>query len=442
LDPGSDQPLATIRSGAVWIRSRTQAVSHDRLASDLPELDANEFLRDRLVPERWLAGLVTIHFLREVCQPGWTPPPLRATLIIDDPNLHWPTYGRLDFRQLDRHAALHAYHLALASIPFDFRLSDPRAVRLFRRSASRMSVAIHGNDHSQNELARPRSERDLLALLAQALRRTARFERRTGLRVSRVMVPPYEKCSSTAMNLMAKLDFVALCHTRSVPYLHPREFSPYGDPSSASADAGFLPADIGPSRLPVIIRRDFSETDEILLRAFLDLPIVLYGHEEDFALGLEQLETAARDVNTIPGVTWCDLQDLAESNYLALRRGTDLSVRPFARRITLRIPEAVETLVLEPLANEGGPDPGKPREVSTAFGGTDVEIDDSTRVTLDLADHDRQDPLTVRFVAPDRVDPFRVRRPRPRPLVVFRRIATEGRDRSRALTRSGVKPAP
>ena len=44
--------------------------------------------------ERFIQVLPLFHFLREVAGPkGLANPPLRAAFIIDDPNLHWPSYG-------------------------------------------------------------------------------------------------------------------------------------------------------------------------------------------------------------------------------------------------------------------------------------------------------------------------------------------------------------
>jgi len=38
-------------------------------------------------------------------------PPLRACFVIDDPNLHWPSYGHLDYRRMAEHARRGGYHV-------------------------------------------------------------------------------------------------------------------------------------------------------------------------------------------------------------------------------------------------------------------------------------------------------------------------------------------
>ena len=53
--------------------------------------------------------------------------------------------------------------------------------------------------------------------IAQALRRIAALERRYGVTVERVMVPPYEACSQAALRAMFRLGIEAACHTRPIP---------------------------------------------------------------------------------------------------------------------------------------------------------------------------------------------------------------------------------
>ena len=72
---------------------------------------------------------------------GWTLPPPRASFVIDDPNLHWPSYGYLDYRELVAHAPQHGYHVGLATVPLDGWLIDRRAAALVARNAVRAVAA-------------------------------------------------------------------------------------------------------------------------------------------------------------------------------------------------------------------------------------------------------------------------------------------------------------
>ena len=83
-------------------------------------------------------GLLALHvFLRRVCgERAWQPPPLRASFVIDDPNLHWRSYGFLDYRELVAQAVRLRHHVGFAMVPLDGRLVDQRAAALVRASRS------------------------------------------------------------------------------------------------------------------------------------------------------------------------------------------------------------------------------------------------------------------------------------------------------------------
>ena len=67
-----------------------------------------------------------------------------------------------------------------------------------------LSLLVHGNDHVREELNRPRSDPEALALLAQALQRVAALETRAGVGVSRVMVAPHGLCTEQMMRAMLR----------------------------------------------------------------------------------------------------------------------------------------------------------------------------------------------------------------------------------------------
>ncbi len=429
--------LATTGRRPIWVRKAIGQTSQDIVSVDIPELKPGELLRDRVVPGQWFGGLVAIHFLRELCADSlWTAPPTRAVFVIDDPNLHWLSYGRINFRDVARHAAEHAYHVAFASIPFDLNFANSTAVSFFSQAADHLSLTIHGNTHTQSELGND-DEGELLRLLAQAIRRTSRFESRTGLEVSRVMIPPYEVCSRAAMAQMVRLGFDSMSHTRSFPFLDTQKTrSPYGDLINSNLDAGFSPAVLNSDAFPVIIRRNFDCLDEIILHAFLDIPIVLYGHEEDFGNGLSVLEAAAVAVNRVPNVTWLNLHELSASNFLRLRHGTTLHVRPYARRIRVPLSDGVDQIVVEGLRPGANLEPSRDRGPAATIQEEELmQVDDSARLSI-ARRTSHHDTLNVVFRATNPVDAWAVTAPRRRPLGALRRLATEARDRSRSLSRS------
>jgi hypothetical protein len=278
----------------------------------------------------------------------WTLPPLQASLIFDDPNLHWSTYGFIDFSHLVTHAATHNYHVSFAMIPLDTWFAHQPTVGLFKTNTERLSLLIHGNDHISEELARPSSLRQSQQLFGQALQRITRFEERTGLRVGRVMVPPHGACSEQSLFTMAELAFEAACISRG-SLRHHNPDAPW------SAAIGMQRCDTV-AGLPVFSR--FSLLDDcensILIAALLNQPIIPRAHHQDIAEGHRCLEDVASFVNSLGPVSWTSLDAIARSSYATKVEGDSLTVKMLTNRITLPVPARTAQIRIEqPPAAEG-----------------------------------------------------------------------------------------
>jgi hypothetical protein len=421
--------LATAEHAPAWVRE-AGPTPRDLVAGELPELAPSEVLRDRIVPGKCLSMIALVQFLRAASRDQlWTPPDPRACVIFDDPNTRWRTYGYVDYRKLVHDADEHNYHVSFAHIPLDFRFFDQRTLRLFHAAPGRLSLAIHGNNHTPTELASQPAE-DADRLLAQALRRTARFEQRSGLGVSRVMIPPHEVCSESVLRSMTRFEFEGMALTRPYRWCSNLEStSPYATPNETPA--GFTPADITSFGMPLITRRRLNEHEEITVRAFLDLPIVLYGHEWDLSEGPGVLQRAASLVNKLPTVSWADLASLSRSNYMTQRDGGELHIRPYARRLRIAaVPPEVEALVIHPLV-EDGEDRASEHDAHT--GDRPLRLSDRERTTLVLDSLERTVDIEIELMSGSRLDRDEVPAPPRRPVYVVRRIATEARDRSHPL---------
>jgi hypothetical protein len=412
--------LATVNGQPAWIgRGDTRVV-----AAFPDELAAGELLRERLLPGRCLALLALMHFLRGLTAArDWRPPPLRAAIVLDDPNLHWPTYGHLRYRELLEHAARHRYHLGVAMIPLDAWLVHPGAARLFREGADRLSVLIHGNDHDGGELGRVSSVADGQRLAAHALRRIERFERRSGVSVSRVMVPPHERITDHALRGLAACGFEAVSTARPFPWME-SQASWLVHPDDADPLAACTPAFPSFGGLPNILRLDFGHPrEELVLRAFLGQPLVVYGHHDDLADGLDVLTEVADQVNALGDVQWGALEQIVRGAAQTRVEGATLHVRPLARRVAIDVPDGVEELRLVPGPCAAGArelrwgPPGAPPSIAPANAELQAPVDVAGTYEIELVHAPRQSPAA--------------NRPRLRPLA--RRIATEGRDRLRAV---------
>ncbi len=405
--------LASSGEGPLW----TRAGRLDAVAVAPAELMPGEPLRDRLRRGRSLALLPLLELLRELTrEEGWQPPPLRAAFLLDDPNLRWRSYGYLSLPRLSRHAEEHGYHLALAMVPLDARIAYPPMARLLRRQPA-ISLLVHGNDHFGGELGRAGDETAALALAAQALRRIAAFERRTGVSVARVMVPPHEECSEPMTRALARSGFAAISMTRPYPWLSPPPRHWLTAPAGSEALAGWLPADLTPAGLPVMLRHPLADQHhsqaEVTLRAYLDQPLILYGHHDDLAEGMGILARRAAEVDRLGPVRWGSLAELAAANVAWRREGELLRLRPYSRQIATAVPAGVERVVVEPVAQRG-------EAVETPTG--TVPVGEPFAVA-------GSGFLELRLRHPDAVDPADVSPPTRRPWPLVRRLAGETRDR-------------
>jgi hypothetical protein len=407
-----DEILAAGARGPLWVRSR-DPVPRDRVASALPELEPDEVLYT-LLGKRPVATIAVVEFLRSLTPPV-APRPVRAAFVFDDPNIRRPSYGFIEYRRLVEHADAHRYHAAMAMVPLDAGRPHRSTAALFARRRDRLSLVCHGNDHVRQELLRSCDPIGALAIAAQAARRLDMFEQRWGVAVDRVMMPPHGMCSREVSAALGMVGFDALCA------IHPRPWT--GDRPTSPSLAAWQPAEFvgGCAVIPRIPL--FSTVADIAVRAFLDHPIVIYGHHEDLAGGLDPLAAAAARVNRMGDVSWCSLGEIALGNHVQRIDGDSVVVRPFARRLRLELPAAARTLtMLEPEDVGGGP---ALRGWSVATGAVrpfGVAAPVAGGRALELRLHGACD-----------VHPGRVAAPAWRPWPRLRRAATELRDRTLPL---------
>lgn len=427
VEAGSgDAVLAKRDRVPLWVSRANGGGRHDTVALAPAELGPEEGLRERVNERRSLALLPLIHFLRRLtAELDFAPPPPRAAFLLDDPNLHWASYGHVRYPELARHAERHGYHVAMAMVPLDGWLAHPGAARLFRERADRLSLVYHGNDHVLRELASPSEPAAARSLLAQARRRIARFERRTRLQVARVMAAPHGDCSELMAREMLRLGFEALSIDRPYPWLARRGDSRFRRPTGSSALLAVGPATLVAGGLPVVMRRSFEvSAGELALMAFFDQPLVIYGHHEDLEDGPEPLAELRKRVDSIAPARWTSLDEIAATNHATRLEGDLLRVKMHGRRARLNVPAGAERIRVElPPGHDGAAE----RVVcGTAIGTVREELALPSGLTR---------TVDLRLVHPDAVDPHSIPRPGWSPWPVARRVASEGRDRIAPLYR-------
>lgn len=338
-----DAVIALADEQPIWVERRNALGHRVVLSGALPEYNGAAPLIMDLIRGAFPASLPLHDFLREVTAfYDYEPPPIRACFMFDDPNLHWTGWGHLDYRELIREAELHDYHVSVATVPIDTWYTNPAAASLFRDHANRISLLMHGVNHTHAELLRPRAAHVQARELAHGLRLLDRLEQRHGLRVSRIMAPPHHACGLKACKLMLDLGCEAAC----VGWLSLVKWNP---DECWSSTFGLGMTEFLAGGFPVIPRFNFADRDDarILLANFFRQPLVLIGHHTDVAAGLEILAEIAAKIRTLGDIQWCDMTTIARGSFLTKRMGNVLWIRMQTRHVEVSVTEGVEAILVD-----------------------------------------------------------------------------------------------
>lgn len=426
---GQIEVLAMADDEPVWFRIASTRRRVDVCRAALVADSGTSLPFQQLRSGNFIALLPLVHFVQGIA--GNTAPDresVRACFMFDDPNLHWPSFGYIDFREMLRCAASGSgFHASIATVPLDAWYSHPPTVKLFQDNPQHLSLLIHGNDHVKRELARAYSEVARDALVAQSLRRIERLESTTGLSIARVMAAPHAACTDAMGSALLRFGYQAACISRAALMAANAEMD-------WPVAVGLRPAEFIGGGLPVIPRFGLAVHSQasMVIAAFLGQPVILVGHHDDLANGYGVLGELADFINSLGRVQWMDLAAIARSNYRMSIAGPDARLDLYARRVEVEVPPEVETLtVRRPWMAENAP-------AETLVVRRD---DDEQVVALHAASLSWpvsvQGPgkLVVESVLLDPSDPKRVAAPPLRAWPLTRRLLAEARDRLRPVSR-------
>lgn len=421
-----DDVIATREGMPVWLRRRTADADTTLVAWSLPAFGPEDHVFEHFQAGKFLRLLPLLQFLRNLtCQEDWQAPPSPACLLIDDPSLYSTAYGHLDFCRLAAAAWQLDFYASIATVPLDNWWISRRVIELFRTNAPRLSLVLHGNNHTYEELAHPPSNSDHLALLAQALRRWRRLERLPGLEACRVMECPHGALSVTLLEPLARLGYEAVFATAAHLLRHNRNHTFH--PS-----LGAEPALLGRNAAPVIprIRAEDGWQTEVRLAAFLRQPIVLAVHHWDFAKRSQLVEDFVGIVNSLPGVRWASPAGIARTSYQYRQTGGVLHLKLGSRLVRASIPPSVQHVVVHRPWLCGAPEP-EPELLTVRAQGIDVlrEVSSADRSGPIPAHGLAELEISSSILAP--IDRDSVPAPRLRCWPLMRKLIVEVRDRSR-----------
>ncbi len=275
-------------------------------------IDIDEPASPTVPMSSWFSALLpTMMFLRFACgDQCWHNDRSYATLIIDDPLLR-ERYGFLKYRDLLFQMERNDFSTAIAFIPWNCRRSDESIATLFRQKPNKLSLCIHGNDHSHYEFGGT-VPRGLQWKALEAQRRMKLHEKLTRVPFDDVMVFPQGVFSAAAMRALKVTNY--LCAVNSSPYC--LEATDNAIKLRDMLDVAIMQY----HAFPLFVRHYPRDISEFALDLFLGRPAFIVEHHDWFRNGFEEiLNFIARVQRLEVDILWKSLGEAVSNTYLQRR---------------------------------------------------------------------------------------------------------------------------
>ena len=295
--------IVTCADGHVFARLPYHNVPIFFSTGGIINIDSELGARDFDIRDHFLAATPVVMYIKwAFAENCFQPPENSACLIIDDPPLK-PRYGFVNFEHLNDLTWRHHFSCSLAFIPWNWRRSDSRVVRLFKKNPGRLSLSVHGCDHTRFEFGTQNGEQLRWKVLC-ASQRMQRHDLRTGLRHDPVMVFPQGRFSKKAMHALKGSEFIGVVNSEVI--------STDAVPSSVKISDFWSIGLMNYDNFPIFTRRDpWQGLENFAFDILLGKPCIAVVHHNDchdncrhvmeFIDGLNRLNTHLewRDLGTV-----------------------------------------------------------------------------------------------------------------------------------------------
>ena len=265
--------------------------------------------------------MVLMSAFREICV---APARTNACVIIDDPLLQ-QRYGFLNFRELLQLMEKLNFATSIAFIPWNWRRSHRGTVSDFQANRQKLSICIHGCDHSGAEFA-TRAPGLLNGLLKTANSRMEGLWKKTGLAHDRVMVFPQGSFSPEAVLALKSNGFVAAVNT---------EIAPAGKTANETTIADLWSvAILRYGQFPIYTRRYMHHgIENFAFDGLLGKPCFVVGHHELLRdHGKNLADFIARLSSLHWNLSWRTVGDAVIRSYRMQRRDGMIRLKMFAEQ--------------------------------------------------------------------------------------------------------------
>ena len=256
--------------------------------------------------------------------PRWKANISFANIIIDDPNLK-SRYGFVRFRSLARLVNDLACAVSVGFILTSgtLRRNSQSIVDLFRSNSPRLSICIHGCDHTAAEFS-TRSVEEAFSLVRLGEKRMQQLAGATGLGYDKVIVFPQGIFSGYAMRALRRSDLFAAVNTELLDRQTGR-----GVPARELLSLAITSY----SGFPLFLRRKPDEPlENFALDLLLGKPCLVVTHHDFFRDKYTAFQSLVTSLNNLQaGLCWTNLERIVTESYCTRRaRGALCEVDVFS----------------------------------------------------------------------------------------------------------------
>jgi hypothetical protein len=218
-----------------------------------------------------------------------------ANFMIDDPLIR-KQYGFLNYRRLLDAMDTAGFATSIAFIPWNCRRTDPATAELFRSRPDKLSIVIHGCDHTAREFG-VQEEAYVTQKINLAIDRMEYHRRVTGLPFARVMIFPQGVFSTAAMKALSATNCLAAVNSTALPASNP-------DITVSLRDLLEV-AVLNYEGFPLFVRRYPRYLSDCALDLFLGKPLLLVEHHGYFRRGYDEIASFVSGINALDeDISW------------------------------------------------------------------------------------------------------------------------------------------
>jgi len=233
-----------------------------------------------------------------------------ANLTIDDPLLQ-KRYGFLHYRDLNQEMNRHNICASIAFIPINYKKSDQDTARLFLERPDRLSLCVHGYNHTHSEFGINDLD-ELNNKISLATRRMDEHERITGVPYGKVMIFPQGVFSYNAMKMLKYHNYHAAVNTEALQH--------NGD-VELKISALLEPAIMNYAAFPLFLRRYPGCISELAFDSFFGKPLLIVEHHNYFKHGYNNLVDLINTIETLDSsIIWESVESIVKQTCLVKER--------------------------------------------------------------------------------------------------------------------------